>query len=259
MAGLGDLVTARAGNQLMEMVGRRRRGEPLQYVCGSWGFRRLDLMVDPRVLIPRPETEVLVEAALEELVRLRGGRPESEALVVVDLGTGSGAIALALADEAPGVAGEVEVWATDSSAEALQVASANLAGLAGSAAPRVRLREGEWWSALPEELAGRVDLVVSNPPYVAEGDEMDAEVAGWEPAGALWSGPSGLEATGAILSEAARWLAPDAGLVLELATARAEETLEMVRGHGWEATVRDDLTGRARLVVGRRASPGGPR
>jgi len=259
MAGLGDLVTARAGNRLMEMIDRRRRGEPLQYVCGSWGFRRLDLMVDPRVLIPRPETEVLVEAALEQLVRLRADRAEDETLVVVDHGTGSGAIALALADEAPAVAGEVEVWATDSSAGALQVASANLAGLGGSAAPRVRLREGEWWAALPGELAGRIDLVVSNPPYVAEGDEMDAEVSGWEPAGALWSGPSALEATRAILSGAAPWLAPAAGLVVELATARAEQTLELVRDHGWEATLRADLAGRDRLVVGRRASTSGPR
>ena len=256
MAGLGDLVTARAGNQLMEMIQRRRRGEPLQYVCGSWGFRRLDLMVDPRVLIPRPESEVLVEVALEELARLRAGREGPEPLVVVDLGTGSGALALALADEAPGVAGEIEVWATDLSAEALQVASANLAGLAGSAAPRVRLREGDWWAALPEELAGRVDLVVSNPPYVAEADVLDAEVSGWEPAGALWSGPSGLEATEAILQGAPRWLGPGSALVLELATERAEQTLGLVRDHGWDASLRADLTGRARLVVGRRGSPG---
>ena len=239
----------------MDMVGRRRRGEPLQYVCGSWGFRRLDLMVDARVLIPRPETEVVVEAALEELVTLRAGRPDGEPLVVADLGTGSGAIALALADEAPARAGEVEVWATDSSAEALQVASANLAGLAGRAAPRVRLREGEWWDALPPELAGRVDLVVSNPPYVAEADPVEQEVSRWEPAGALWSGPSGLEATSAILAGAGAWLAPRSGLVLELAAVRADETLALVRDHGWDAGLRDDLSGRPRLVVGRRGHP----
>lgn len=238
----------------MDMVERLRSGEPLQYLCGSWGFRRLDLLVDPRVLIPRPETELLVEAALEELTFLRADRPVTESLVVVDLGTGSGAIALALADEAPARAGEVEVWATDSSAEALEVAAANRARLDDRGASRVQLRRGDWWAGLPAELAGRVDMVVSNPPYVAEADEVEEKVSRWEPAGALWSGRSGLEATEAILAGAAPWLAPRSGLVLELATERADLTLALVRAHGWEASVRDDLAGRARLVVGRRAS-----
>jgi release factor glutamine methyltransferase len=254
--GGGELVTARAGHRLLDMIERRRSGEPLQYVCGSWGFRRLDLLVDHRVLIPRPETEVVVEAALDELARLRASCPEDRPLVAVDLGTGSGAIALALADEAPARAGEVDIWATDSSPSALQVASANLAGLAGAAAPRVRLVEGEWWTALPADLAGRVDLVVSNPPYVAAADEVEAQVSEWEPAAALWSGPTGLEATGAILAGAGRWLAPVAALVLEMAAERSEATRRLAERHGFRVGLRDDLSGRPRVLVARGGGAG---
>ena len=119
-------------------------------MIGSWPFRTLDLMVDRRVLIPRPETEQVVEVALAELDRMTPTRAATGAATrtAVDLGTGSGAIALALAAERPGV----EVWATDVSPPALDVAAANLAGLGGRAAARVRLVQGAWWSALPEHL-----------------------------------------------------------------------------------------------------------
>jgi release factor glutamine methyltransferase len=239
---LGDPAPDRARRRLADMTERRRGGEPLQYVTGSWGFRRLDLMVDRRVLIPRPETEVVVEVALGELRRL--GRPRP---VVVDLGTGSGAIALALADEGP----EAEIWATDVCGAALDVATANLAGLGGRAATRVRLVPGSWFSALPPELAGRVDLVVSNPPYVAEADEVEPEVASWEPAGALWSGPTGLEATEVILAGAPRWLARPGVVVLEVASDRAGETAAVARAHGFVASLHPDLAGRERVLVGR--------
>ena len=125
--GLDEHVSVRALAFFDGMVERRAAGEPLQYVLGVWGFRLLDLYVDRRVLIPRPETEVVVEVGLEELRALRPRHP-----VVVDLGTGSGAIALSFAKEAEGV----EVWGTDRSADALAVARANLAGL-GRAATRV--------------------------------------------------------------------------------------------------------------------------
>src|SRR5690606_38267662 len=147
--------TVRGAIHLDAMLARRERGEPLQYVMGRWGFRSLDLLVDDRVLIPRPETEVLAGLALDEVRRL--GAP-----IAVDLGTGSGAIALSLAAEQPGL----EVWGTDASEDALAVARANLAGL-GRAATRVRLVAGDWFAALPAELAGRIGVVVSNPPYVA--------------------------------------------------------------------------------------------
>ena len=135
-------------------VARREAGEPLQYVVGSWGFRRLDLAVDRRALIPRPETEVTAEVAIDAARRI--AEP-----IVVDLGTGSGAIGLSVAWECR----HAHVWATDRSSEALEVARANLAGL-GRAGARVRLAAGDWFGALPDDLVGRVDVAVSNPPYV---------------------------------------------------------------------------------------------
>lgn len=246
------------------MTARRGAGEPLQYVVGSWGFRRLDLMVDRRVLIPRPETEVVAEAALAELRRLAalrsGAGPGASGAsgrgavrpVAVDLGTGSGAIALALASEGP----EAEVWGTDVSAAALAVAAANLAGLGGRAATRVRLAEGSWFSALPPELAGRVDLVVSNPPYVADSDEVEPGVAQWEPAGALWCGPTGLEATAEIVAAAPSWLARPGALVLEVAGHRAAETAALAAAAGFSVEIRPDLAGRDRVLVGRLGGAG---
>ncbi|HYT39053.1 MAG TPA: HemK/PrmC family methyltransferase, partial [Acidimicrobiia bacterium] len=150
--------TAEGVAHLAAMVERRRAGEPLQYVLGRWSFRGLDLIVDPRVLIPRPETEVVAEVAVVE-ARRRGGSS-----VVADLGTGSGALALALAVELPGA----EVWATDISPAALAVARANLAAIGPDAAVRVHLAEGMWYEALPAGSRGRLRVIVSNPPYVAE-------------------------------------------------------------------------------------------
>ncbi len=154
---------------------RRAGGEPRQYVLGSWAFHDLTLMVDTRVLIPRPETEQTVEFALGEANRLgiRSGRRNpwdgtDTSALVADLGTGSGAIALALVTRL----GDAQVWATDRSAGAVAVARANLAGI-GSAATRVRIVEGDWFDALPDELRGSFDLIVSNPPYVAERELAD--------------------------------------------------------------------------------------
>ena len=238
---LSDPVPERARLHLAEMVERRRNGEPLQYAAGSWGFRRLDLMVDRRVLIPRPETEVVVEVALKELAGLEEPR------CAVDLGTGSGAIALSLAAEGAGA----EIWATDVSADALDVATANLAGLGGSAAARVRIARGSWYEALPCDLAGRVGLIVSNPPYVAEGDELEPEVESWEPGIALWSGADGLDATETILGGAGAWLGRPGVVVLEVAHHRAAESLACAEHHGFEAAVLPDLAGRSRVLVAR--------
>ena len=235
------------------MVERRRAGVPLQYVVGTWGFRHLDLLVDRRVLIPRPETEVVAEVALTELHRRAAARPRGGSGLprVVDLGTGSGALALALASEGP----PAEVWATDLSTDALAVAAANLAGLGGPGATRVRLAQGSWYGALPPDLAGTVDLVVSNPPYVAEGDEIEPIVREWEPALALWSGPTGLEATEAILAGASEWLAPGGVVVLEIAPERARAAVSLARTAGLDPEVRPDLSGRDRVLVAR--GPGG--
>ncbi len=239
--------------RLAALVDRRAAGEPLQYVIGRWGFRTLDLMVDRRVLIPRPETEQVVEVAIAELERVgasahRDDRDRQGRMVAVDLGTGSGAIALALAAERTGI----EVWATDVSTAALAVAGANLAGLGGRAAARVRLATGSWWAALPDELRGRVDLAVSNPPYVARGEmaELDREVVGWEPAVALEAGPTGLEAVRTILAGAREWLRPTGVAVIEIAPHQSGPAQTLARASGFtHVEVRPDLTGRERSLV----------
>jgi release factor glutamine methyltransferase len=238
---LDDPATARCGAYLTRMLERRLAGEPLQYVLGRWGFRDLDLMVDRRVLIPRPETEQVVDWALDEVAC-------EDDLVVVDLGTGSGAIALALARELP----HATVWATDVSRDALAVAGANTTGAGMWAASRVRLAEGWWWDALPAELQGRVDLAVSNPPYIADDEVLPAEVEVWEPRLALRSGGDGLDAITAVVGAAPEWLVPGGVLVVEIAPAHDAVVVELARGAGAaQAEVRVDALGRPRALVAR--------
>lgn len=246
--GLDDPVTERGMHFFDTMLERRRLGEPLQYVLGRWGFRDLDLLVDRRVLIPRPETETVVDLALAELDRLR--EPD-RILIAVDLGTGSGAIGLSIAAERE----RVEVLLTDASADALAVARANLAGL-GRAATRVRIAEpGEWFAAVPAEHRGAIHLLVSNPPYVALDDDLPAVVRDWEPSSALFSGPDGLDDLRRIVGEAPEWLASDGVLVVELAPHQAEAVAGLARGAGFvEVEIGADLTGRSRAVVARRSA-----
>jgi release factor glutamine methyltransferase len=246
----------RGTRELREMVVRRIAGEPLQYVLGGWGFRGLDLLVDRRVLIPRPETEYVVEVALEEATRagLRRARRRlalvepGPTVVAADIGTGSGAIAIALAAELP----DAEVWACDVSEDALAVARANVAGCA---ATRVRVAgAGSWFDPLPAQLRGRLSLVVSNPPYVAEHElaHLPSEVAAYEPHGALVSGPSGTEAIETLLARAPDWLTAGGALVCELAPHQAQPMSEVARAVGYaEVRVRDDLAGRPRVLVAR--------
>ncbi|MGK2947666.1 MAG: peptide chain release factor N(5)-glutamine methyltransferase [Acidimicrobiales bacterium] len=243
VAALDEPATEREVRFFDQMLARRTAGEPLQYVLGQWAFRTLDLFVDRRVLIPRPETEVVAGHALDALAAL--DRPG----VAVDLGTGSGAIALSLAAERwP----HVEVWATDVSADALAVARANLAGL-GRRAAVVRLLEGHWYDALPDHLRSGVDVVISNPPYVAAADPLPPEVAEWEPAGALVSGPSGLEAIEVVVEGSVEWLAEGGTLVVEIGDTQEAAALALARGAGLrDPEVRPDLTGRPRALVARR-------
>ncbi len=254
---------------------RRAAGEPLQYVLGRWPFRELELDVDPRVLIPRPETEQVVEVALAEFRRIRtavrsgpssaaSGRSADQAAggVCVDLGTGSGAIALSLAVEAGADAPGSEVWATDESVEALAVARQNLAGLAfvdPAAAERVRLAQGSWFDALPPRLAGRVDLLVSNPPYVAASEYTGLEltVRDWEPRRALVAergvgGVGGMADIEAIIAGARRWLHRSGAVVIEIAPLQAYASIDAARraGFGQVATERD-LAGSLRMLVAR--------
>jgi release factor glutamine methyltransferase len=243
---------------LDELVDRRLAGEPLQYVLGAWGFHGLDLLVDRRVLIPRPETEIVAQVAIEEVQRLgeRVGAADPWAgavthYAVADLGTGSGAIALALAAALP----DAQVWATDASEAALAVAHANVAG-AGTPGARVRIGHGSWFDALPTELRGGLRLVVSNPPYVAEHEAaaLPDEVARWEPRSALVSGPTGLEALETIVAAAPAWLEPGGTLVLELAPHQAAAMRERALAAGFaDVVVVEDLAGRDRALVARRA------
>jgi len=243
--------------QLETMLDRRAAGEPLQYVLGRWQFLELELMVDRRVLVPRPETEVVAQLALEEATRLGLRRGKGDPWVsnteyaVADLGTGSGAIALTLAVELP----DAEVWATDVSEDALAVARANLAGI-GVAATRVRVAGGSWFAALPVELRGQLRLVVSNPPYIAEHEVVDLPpvVVEWEPRHALVSGPSGMEAVAEIVHEAFDWLHAEGGaLVVEMAPHQTAEAAALAEARGYdEVSVYADLAGRERALVARR-------
>ncbi len=247
------------------LASRRAAGEPLQYVLGRWPFRTVELVVGPDVLIPRPETEHVVAVALRELAELHDGGSAGEpdrdgATICVDLGTGSGAIALSLAVEhAPGRSG-VEIWATEASAVALVIAQVNLDALSHArpdAADRVRLEAGSWFDALPEELEGRVDLVISNPPYVSEAEYavLDPVVREWEPraalvAGAGRNGTEGLADVERIVDGASTWLRPGGVLVVELAPSQERAAVDVAVTAGLvTARVEPDLAGRPRVLV----------
>jgi release factor glutamine methyltransferase len=236
VTGSGAEVPAPAARRFGEMVRRRLRREPVAYVLGRKGFRNLELAVDPRVLVPRPETELLVELALE----LQPAR-------VLDVGTGSGAIALAVADELPTCA----LTATDTSPGALEVAreNADRLGLAG----RVRFVEG----TLPE--GESFDLVLANLPYVAERDwpALQPEVTQWEPREALLAGPDGLDAYRAFIPECGRALAriaPQSSTTLgvEVGEGQAPSVAALMEEAGFgRIEARRDLAGIERVVVGR--------
>jgi release factor glutamine methyltransferase len=225
------------------MLQRFASGEPLQYVMGRWAFRQLDLLVDKRVLIPRPETELIVDIVKSHLGAKR------EAITLVDLGTGSGAIGLSLLHELP--LGAATVWMTDESEDALHVARANAAGI-GRPAIGARFAHGNWCDALPAELVGVCDVVVSNPPYIAEGDaEVEASVLQWEPSDALFAGVDGLADIAQIVQTAPKWLAAGGMLVTEMGYTQASAIQQLFSAAGFtHVTVHQDLTGRDRFVSG---------
>ena len=215
-----------------EMMRRRIAREPVAYILARKGFRHLVVRVDGRALIPRPETELLVELALE-----------LEPASVVDIGTGSGAVALAVAQELPAT----EVTATDTSPAALELARENAAAL--GLTERVRFEAG----SLPARL--RVDLLVANLPYVSEREwaSLEPELTRWEPREALVSGPTGLEAIDALLAALAISAERPAAIALEVGAGQAEAVSELVRRTGYEQVeARRDLAGTDRVVIGRR-------
>jgi release factor glutamine methyltransferase len=233
-----EVLPAERAAALAAAVRRRAAGEPQAYATGWANFRGHWLRVDRRVLIPRPETEGLVELVLE----WARSRPERPAPVAVDVGTGSGAIAVALALELPGA----RVVAVERSADALAVATANVAAL--GLADRVRCVRGD----LLEPVTGSlVDVVVSNPPYVTTGElaGLDDSVRFFEPAAALDGGPDGLGPTRRLAVAARRALAPGGLLALEVDGRRADASAELVRDAGFPAVaIAYDLFNRPRYV-----------
>ncbi len=234
-----DPLPRERSDAFLALAQRRRDGEPVAYLTGWREFFGLDLAVTPSVLIPRPETETLVEVVLERL-------PADRKVRVVDLGTGSGAIALAIASQRP----LAQVLATDLSDAALDVARGNAArlGLAN-----VRFTQGDWYAALAGESAP-FDAIAANPPYIAAGDghlgEGDLRS---EPVQALTPGGDGLDALRTIVAGAPARLAPDGWLAVEHGHDQGDDVRALFEAAGLrEITVRRDLAGIPRVVAGRR-------
>jgi len=232
---LDETTAAHCNSQLA----RRAAGEPLAYILGEWSFRGLRLQVTPAVLIPRPETELLVDWALQCLAVA----PQASA---VDLGTGSGAIALALASEAPGVA----VTASDASLQALDIARGNAKRLQLA----ITFTHGDWWQPLA---GGRFGLAVSNPPYIAASDSHLAALV-HEPGIALTPGGNGLglDALRRIIQGAPEHLLPGAWLLLEHGHDQGPAVRDLLQAQGFEhAQTRADLAGLPRCSGGRWLPP----
>jgi release factor glutamine methyltransferase len=226
-----DPVHPAAARRFGAMVRRRVRREPVAYILGRKGFRRLELAVDARVLIPRPETELLVDVAVE-----------LQPATVLDVGTGSGAVALGVADERP----ETRVIATDTSPSALEVAGANAARL--GLAERISFEFG----TLPP--SGRFDLLLANLPYVSESQwaGLAPEITRYEPREALVAGPTGLEAIEALFDELAGAAAQLGAIALEVGAGQAMRVRELMRGTDLsDIETRRDLAGIERVVIGR--------
>ncbi|MCB1568429.1 MAG: peptide chain release factor N(5)-glutamine methyltransferase [Xanthomonadales bacterium] len=223
--------------RLAGLLERRQQGEPLAYVLGHVGFWTLDLAVSPATLIPRAETELLVEAALERI-------PVDRAVRIVDLGTGSGAIALALASERP----DARVLASDASADALRVAQSNAQR---NGVDNVEFRLGDWLAPLQNE---RFDLIASNPPYVAEGDpHLERGDLRFEPAMALACGADGLSAIRHIVTQAPTHLAAGGWLLLEHGFEQGPAVRDLMRQAGFSRVhSRKDLEARERVTLGQR-------
>lgn len=239
---------AHAGRRLSEeeaqrlgaLVVRRRAGEPLQYLTGTQSFRQLDLAVGPGVMVPRPETEMVVEHALRRIAGIRAPR-------VVDLGTGSGAIALSIATERP----DAQVWAGEISTQAISWARRNLDRTRAS---NVTLLEGDLLSPLPHSLKGQLDLVVANPPYLSEADaaEAPADVREHEPRTAIVAGRTGLEVSQRVIAGSFEHLRPGGWLVIEIHPGQAVRVQLLLRVRYAEVGVATDLAGAERIAEGRR-------
>ena len=232
----GDLLEPRDAIAFAELLRRREGGEPVAQITGHRGFWSLELAVTPDTLIPRPETELLVELALDRL-------PRTEPRRVLDLGTGTGAIALAIASERP----LADLTAVDASQAALDVARDN----AAEAGLALRLRHSDWFSAVAGE---RFDLVASNPPYIADGDpHLQQGDLRFEPRAALASGPDGLDAIRVITRDAPAHLVPGGWLLVEHGYEQGPAVRALFAAAGLQSVATErDLEQRDRVTLGRR-------
>jgi release factor glutamine methyltransferase len=240
-------LTTKELDALRALVQRRGQREPLQYIVGSTSFCGIELAVDRRVLIPRPETELLAESAWKFLGAARA--QQTETATALDLGTGSGCLAIALALHAPGG----EIHAVDISADALTLAREN-AGRHGIS-NRIKFHEGDFFSAPPPRL--RFDLIVSNPPYIPSGriSTLEAEVRQFEPQIALDGGPDGLDFYRVISSRARDFLRPAGRVMVELDEEGAEATREIFLAAGWEVeALEQDYNRQPRILIARGSS-----
>jgi release factor glutamine methyltransferase len=229
-----------ASAEWKSLVSRRVNGEPIAYILGKKGFHNIELLVTPAVLIPRPETELLVDIGLGEIAKLN--KPSK----VLDLGTGSGAIALAIASAAP----LASLVATDQSAEALAIAKRNAALL--NLINQVEFAQGSWYAALSDST--QFDIIVSNPPYIANQDpHLTQQDLRFEPLSALTDHASGLSCLEAIISGANSFLTPGGLIAVEHGFDQSEAVVELMKFAGLEdIQVYLDLVGYCRVVSGRK-------
>ncbi len=227
------------------LLERRVALEPIAYLTGEREFYGLAIHTDARVLVPRPETELLVEVGLAA-IRRRLALPAAP-ITVVDVGTGSGAISVALAVHTPPTA-PVQFYASDIAADALAVAAANCAR--HGVAARVLLRQGDLLDALPTAVRGQLDVMLSNPPYTILA-EVEANVLAHEPHLALDGGPDGLAVYRRLLAQVSAWLAPDGDLALEIGAGQADAVRALVQAAlpQHHITIHRDLAGHARVVA----------
>jgi release factor glutamine methyltransferase len=244
-------LSLREEEQLEVLVGQRLGGVPLQHLVGHWPFRQLELIVDARALIPRPETEEVVAATLDQLMYLfdRQRQQGSDHLLqVVDLGTGSGAIACALVNEFL----HCEVKAIDRSAKALSLARENVAQLSSSEQHRITLIEGSWFAPFQIEGATSVDVIVANPPYISqsEWEVLDATVREHDPHTALVAGETGFEDLETIITGAPGVFGEAGVLVCEIGATQGEACRSLATLAGASSVeVLPDLVGRDRILV----------
>ena len=236
------VLNSEASQEWVSLVSRRVLGEPIAYILGKKGFHNIELLVGPRVLIPRPETEILVDIALDEIAKLN--KPAR----VLDLGTGSGAIALAIASATP----LASLIATDQSSEALAIARKNAKFL--NLTDQVQFSQGSWYEAVDPQ--NQFDLIVSNPPYIADKDpHLTQGDLRFEPPSALTDFASGLCCLELIISKAGRFLKPGGLLAVEHGFDQSEAVVEIMKVAGLVGIqVHPDLAGYKRVASGRKSS-----